>query len=324
MTSPSSNILLLSAGRRVELAQAFKAEIQSRGMVSKLYATDLSPELSAACHVADQAFRAPRVTEIGYFEFLLDLCRRENVGMAVPTIDTELIDLAHYRERFAAHGIQLIISDGALVSLCRDKRSTSKLFDKIGIDTPRIYNKGSIEFPCFAKPYDGSRSVGAVYIPDQKSITKDILNDQKIMFMEYMDRSYQEYTVDAYYDNKGILKCLVPRQRLEVRDGEISKGITRRHFVYDYLKDRLSQIEGARGCLTMQLFAKGEGERYAALEINPRFGGGFPLSYAAGANYPGWLIDEYMLGKTVDVFDGWEPDLLMLRYDAKVLVRGGA
>lgn len=293
-------------------------------MSSKLYATDLHPELSAACHVADHAFRAPRVTEAGYFEFLLDLCRRQDIGLAVPTIDTELIGLARHREIFAVHGIQLVISDESLVNLCRDKRKTSELFHRIEIDSPAIYDKDNLKFPCFAKPYDGSRSIGTIHIPDQNSITQDIINDKKLMFMEYIDRTYQEYTVDAYYDTRSMLKCLVPRQRLEVRDGEISKGVTRRHFVYDYLKDRLSRIEGARGCLTVQLFANAEGPRYAALEINPRFGGGFPLSYAAGANYPGWLIDEYLLEKTVDAFDGWESDLLMLRYDAKVLVHDGA
>jgi carbamoyl-phosphate synthase large subunit len=69
------------------------------------------------------------------------------------------------------------------------------------------------------------------------------------------------------------------------------------------------------------LFVKPDVKRYAALEINPRFGGGYPLSYAAGAKYPGWLIDEYLLNKEVPFFDGWESDLLMLRYDSQVLVK---
>ena len=115
--------------------------------------------------------------------------------------------------------------------------------------------------------------------------------------------------------------AVVPRHRLEVRDGEINKGVTRKHHVYDYLVEKLAKIKGARGCLTVQLFAHPSEKRYAALEINPRFGGGFPLSFAAGANYPGWLIDEYLLQKEIAHFDGWTSDLMMLRYDAHVLVR---
>jgi len=177
-----------------------------------------------------------------------------------------------------------------------------------------------LTFPCFVKPYDGSRSVGAEKLQNMADLSDAILADQKLMFMEYIDDSHHEYTVDAYFDRYSRLRCLVPRHRLEVRDGEISKGITRKNHVYEYLLGRLMELKGARGCLTLQIFAQPEGRRYAGLEINPRFGGGYPLSYAAKANYPGWLIEEYLLHQDIPFFDAWESDLLMLRYDAQVLV----
>lgn len=324
MALPARNVLILSAGRRVELIQAFQAELRVRLPGAQVFATDLDPGMSAACQVADRAFKAPRVTTSGYHDFLLDLCLREGVGLVAPTIDTELLGLAQQRERFAAHGVALAISDEDLVSACRDKRVSSALFEKVGVDVPHIFDRDALEFPCFAKPYDGSRSVGAVLLPTPESLTAAMLDDPKMMFLEYIDGTHKEYTVDAYYDRHGAMRCMVPRERLEVRDGEVNKGATRKHHLYAYLKDRLSNVKGARGCLTVQLFTKDDGSRYAALEINPRFGGGFPLTYAAGANYPGWLIDEYLLGKEVENFDDWEADLLMLRYDAKVMVRGQA
>lgn len=324
MALPAHNVLILSAGRRVELIQAFQTELRIRAPGAKVFATDLNPEMSAACQVADHAFKAPRVTDPGYHDFLLDLCLREGVGLVVPTIDTELLGLARNRERFDRYGVALVISDESLVSACRDKRVSSALFEAAGIDVPHILDRDALAFPCFAKPYDGSRSVGAVLLPTAESLTAKMLDDPKMMFLEFIDGTHQEYTVDVYYDRDGAMKCLVPRERLEVRDGEVNKGATRKNHVHNYLKDRLLAMKGARGCLTVQLFTKADGSRYAALEINPRFGGGFPLTYAAGANYPGWLIDEYLLGKEVEDFDGWEKDLLMLRYDAKVLVRGQA
>lgn len=278
--------------------------------------------MSAACQVADEAFAMPRVTNPSYMDKLLDLCLDCEIGLVVPTIDTELLDLARNRERFADQGIHLAISDESLIEVCRDKRRTSAFFSGLSIGTPAIYQRNRLTFPCFVKPYDGSRSVGASFVASQEALTPAMLADPKLMFMEFVDDSHQEYTIDAYYNRAGCLCCLVPRHRLEVRDGEISKGVTRRHGVYDYLKDKIAKIEGARGCLTLQLFASSDFNRYAALEINPRFGGGFPLSYTAGANYPGWLIDEYLLGRDVDFFGEWEADLMMLRYDAKVLVHG--
>ena len=324
MTAPALNVLILSCGRRVELVRAFKTELEARLPGARVLATDLKPETSAACHAADRAFTAPRVTDSGYHDFLLDLCMREGVGLVVPTIDTELLGLALSRDRFATQGVELIISSETLVSACRDKRQTSTLFTDVGIEAPLILERNALKFPCFVKPYDGSRSVGAMLLPDSQSVTPAILDDLKMMFMEFIDGTHQEYTVDAYYDRHGTLKCMVPRERLEVRDGEVNKGVTRKNYVYRYLVDKLSKVKGARGCLTVQLFAKAHGPRYAALEINPRFGGGFPRTYAAGGNYPGWLIDEYLLGKEVEPFDKWESDLLMLRYDAKIMVHGQA
>jgi len=313
------NVLLLSAGRRVELLLAFKKEIKERGLSSRVLTTDMNPIMSAACHVADQAFAMPRVTDDDYMNRLLALCKEQKVGLVIPTIDTELLGLAKARARFAVQGIQLVVSDEELINTCRDKRQTTQLFASLGIDTPKLLDRSQLTFPCFAKPYDGSRSIGATKLSKASDLTESKLDDPKLMFMEYIDRSFDEYTVDAYFDQQGRLMCLVPRHRLEVRDGEISKGVTRNNHVYRYLLERLKKVEGARGCLTIQLFSRPDGQRYAALEINPRFGGGYPLSYAAGANYPGWLIDEYLLSKEVSFFDGWEADLLMLRYDAQVL-----
>jgi len=228
--------------------------------------------------------------------------------------------LAKYREFFALEGIHIVISDEELVGACRDKRLTADLFFQIGLDSPLIYGFDHIKFPCFAKPYDGSCSVGASIVKSSNELSDSLRSDPKMMFMEFIDDSHKEYTVDAYYDRSGYLRCFVPRQRIETRGGEVSKGVTRKDHVYEYLSDKLQSLKGARGCITLQLFSNIDTGRFAALEINPRFGGGYPLSYAAGANYPGWLIDEYLFEKEIINFSDWEKDLLMLRYDAKTLI----
>jgi carbamoyl-phosphate synthase large subunit len=316
------NILILSAGRRVELVQAFSAELKTRHAGGLVFAADMNPAFSAACHVADGYFFVPRVTSADYTDKLIDLCLAHEIGLVVPTIDTELLPLSLEIERFAEKGIHLILSSAEIVELCRDKRKTSVLFESIGLPYPEIYARDAIRFPCFAKPFNGSCSIGADVIESPDQLTKKVLNDESLIFQELIDRSFIEYTVDAYYNRSGQLCCLVPRERLEVRAGEVSKGVTRKQQVYDFLLPRLSLLKGARGCITLQIFAKPEREQYYALEINPRFGGGYPLSYSARANYPGLLIDEYLYGKDILFFDDWEENLMMLRYDAKVLVYG--
>ena len=318
------NILLLSVGRRVELAQAFLAEIKSRDIAAKLLATEMNPEYSAACQVVNLAIKAPRVTDPTYIDFLLKTCAEERVGLVVPTIDTELLLLAQHRKQFESSGVHIVISDETLIQACRDKRLTADLFRQVGLDTPMIYERSAISFPCFAKPYDGSCSIGAMAIRSPGMLSDAIMKDATMMFMELIEGDFDEYTVDAYFDRHGVLRCFVPRHRIETRAGEVSKCVTRRNHVYEYLKDKLPALQGARGCITLQLFSKAATGQFAALEINPRFGGGFPLTYSAGANYPGWLIDEYLFDREIPFLIDWQSNLMMLRYDAKVLVHGCA
>jgi len=315
-----SNILITSAGRRVELVDSFKIESRKISRKIKIYCTDLNPELSPACQVADLYFRAPKVTSKEYIGFLKQICTDNSIKMIIPTIDTELLILSKYREEFLNLEINIVISDSLLIQACNNKNYTSNLFNQIDIQTPSIYNLKSLSFPCFVKPYDGNSSKGAFALYDESMLTKDILENSKNIFMELIPKSYDEYTVDVYYDKYGSLKLLVPRLRIETRAGEISKGLTSKGIVYDYLKARLFNMKGARGCITLQLFVNFKEESFKAIEINPRFGGGYPLSYAAGANFPKMLIQEYLLEESIEFIDDWEDELLMLRYDSKILI----
>lgn len=320
--STNKNILILSAGRRVELVQDFKTEAARFSDGIKVFTTDLNPALSAACHVSDGAFSVPPISADHYIDSIFNLAREHGVGLVIPTIDTELQKLADARIRFEAAGIHIVISSPELITICRDKRFTAGLFGRHGIDAPEIYDRENLTFPCFAKPYDGSRSIGAKYIHSAEDLSYELLTDPKTMFCRYIDiaNEFTEFTVDIYYDRSGRLKCAIPRERLEVRTGEVSKGATRRNSLYTQVLEKMAVLEGARGCITAQFFCKDD--TVYGIEINPRFGGGFPLTYAAGGNYPGWLMSEYLYGRDIPFFDRWEDNLIMLRYDAKVLVSG--
>lgn len=315
------NILITSAGRRVSLVNAFKNELKKYDPNAKVLTTDLYPELSAACNASDGFFKVPRVTHPDYSTELLVLCKQEHVKLVIPTIDTELLVLAQNKERFLAEGIQLLVSDTEFITVCRDKRLTNNFFVERAIEIPQIVNKNKPTFPLFIKPYDGSLSSDTFLIERAEQLTAYHLSNPKLLFMEYIDqKDYDEFTVDMYYGKDHNVKCIVPRQRLAVRGGEISKGITLKNEIVDFLKSKLYHIPGAIGCQTLQLFRHKTTARKVAIEINARFGGGFPLSYLAGANYPKWLMKEYFFKEELQYTDQWEENLLMLRYDQELLV----
>ena len=70
------------------------------------------------------------------------------------------------------------------------------------------------------------------YIKNAEELTEEILNDPKLLFMEYIDKDvYKEYTVDMYYGRDHKVKCIVPRERIKIRAGEINKGLTEKSLL---------------------------------------------------------------------------------------------
>lgn len=315
------NVLITSAGQRVSLVRAFKKELKSFFTRGKVFTTDINPVQSPACNVSDKYFAVKRVTHPEYIEDLASLCVTNGVKLIVPTIDTELQILADNKSLFDNIGAQLIVSSPSFVATCRDKRKTSEFFIQKKIEVPNAIDKKRLSFPLFIKPFDGSLSADTYLINSENELTKYHLENEKLMFMEYIDKSTnQEFTVDMYYGKDNLVKCIVPRKRISVRAGEVSKALTCKNLIVPFLKERLSHIEGAVGCLTTQLFLNEKTNGIKALEINPRFGGGYPLSYEAGANFPKSLIEEYLQNKEVEYNDSWEDNLLMLRYDDEILI----
>ena len=315
------NILITSAGKRVALTRYFKETLCRFYPDAKVFTTDMNPQMAPAGYVSDGCFKVPRVTDKDYPALLLQLCEEHGVGMVIATIDTELLLLADLKAEFADRGIYVMVSDRAFVEMCRDKRNTGAFFESHGIRVPREVDKFHPTFPLFAKPYDGSLSTNLHYIKTADELTQEILDDPKLLFMEYIDKKvYKEYTVDMYYGKDNRVKCIVPRERIEIRAGEINKGRAEKNVILHYLKERLGYIEGCIGCICVQLFFHPDTKDIVGIEINPRFGGGYPLTYMAGGNFPELLIREYFLGEQTEYSDNWKDGTLMLRYDDAVYV----
>lgn len=313
-------ILITSAGRRGELIRIWKDSVlASLGAEARIYANDLKPYLSAACQLADHSFEVCRCTEPDYPAQVLEQCLTHGIQLVIPTIDTELQALSEARKTFEAAGVQVVVSDPELVRQCRDKRRTAALFESLSIPTPKILDPAQLTFPCFMKPVGGSCSQGIKAIPSAEYLAPIDTLDSNNLFQELVPSHWIEYTLDLYYSKSGDLLGCVPRQRLEVRGGEISKGITRKDKVLQSLKNSVARLKGARGVVTLQIFVDPTREKILGIEINPRFGGGYPMSHTAGVDYPGMLIREYLLGETLDYDEGWEANLVMLRHDTMVV-----
>lgn len=315
------NILITSAGQRVSLLRFFQKELKSVSPDSKVFTVDANTSLSPACQVADAAFCVPLLSNDGYMESLKEICSEHEIKLIIPTIDTELRILASRRNELLDLGVDILVSDTEFIEICRDKRKTHVFFKDMGIKVPASIDKKNPTYPLFIKPYDGSLSKDIFKIMNSDELTDYHRNNEKFMFMELIDNTkFKEYTVDAYYNKNGSLICAIPRERIFVRGGEVNKSRTQKNILHDLMFSNLSYIKGARGCITIQFFLNEVTGDFYGIEINPRFGGGFPLSYHAGGNYPKWIIEEYLYGQKIAVNTTWKDGLLMLRYDDEIIV----
>ena len=122
-------------------------------------------------------------------------------------------------------------------------------------------------------------------------------------------------------DFTGQVRCVVPRLRIATRAGEISKGITvKNQDIMSAGKKVAEALPGAIGCLNIQCFQL-PNNQIVFIEINPRCGGGVPLSIKAGANYPQWIL-EMLIQRDVSIaIDDWQEGVVMLRHDESFFIQ---
>lgn len=287
----------------------------------------LTADQSTTCAAAvagDGHTTVPPCASAEFVPALLDLCEREQVDLLVPTIDTELTQLAAARDLFASRGVLVGVSSPDTVALAVDKRVTHAFLTSQGLPTVRqgelcdvLGDRRRWPFPFVVKPASGSGSAGVVFVrrdAQLAAVDGDVV-------VQSLARG-REYTVDVFADADGGLQGAVPRERVETRGGEVVRARTRRvPALLDVADAVVRALPAPFGVLNVQVFLDDTDDDLRIIEINPRFGGGFPLSHRAGAPFARWLL-ELALHRPVTWADGdWQDDLLMLRYDEGLFVR---
>ncbi len=318
----SRHVALHSSGRRVQLAQALqvalnKIEGYENSFVVSLDASENAP----TSFIARSSAKLPKVGETSYRSSLLDLCLKEDFELIIPTLDSDLVPLVLNREALRDIGTKLAISSEEAIQISLDKLRLSNHLKEVQIlsaDTISAKSTEELEplrFPAFIKPRYGSMSKGARRLNSPVDITKSELSKDFIV-QELL--TGPEFTVSTYVNRQG--KCIVevPRERIEVRGGEVSKARTVRFDAVEKLaRETVESLPGAFGPLNVQIMFTDQGEP-CVVEVNARFGGGDPLAWAAGADIPTWLFRETLLGEGVTRFEDWEEGVLMTRFDQAV------
>lgn len=311
------NILFTCAGRRTYLIKYFKEQLAGEGLIVGADMQLTAPALTAA----DIKEQVPAVYADDYIDNILEICHTHNIKAIICLNDLELPILANNKARFEAFGITPIVSSKEVIEICFDKYRTARYIESLGLKTPKTFinpkeakhalQNGQLQFPLVLKPRWGSGSIGIEFVSTMdeleevyaillKKVKKSILatasqGDEYILIQEKIQG--QEYGVDVMNDLKGQNRGVSVKKKLAMRAGETDKAQTVDNATIREIGHILGENLHHIGNLDVDIFER-KGE-YFVLELNPRFGGGFPFSYEAGANFPKAII-EWLKGNEIE------------------------
>lgn len=319
-----NNIMFCSCGRRVQLLRFLK---ESLGNECKIIGADNSP-IAPALYVSDQGYVVPRISEPGYIDKILDICRANEVKAITTLIDPEIEILSNNRELFLQNGILPLCPSRETAMYCFDKYEFYRYLTKNDIRTVLTYDsmesfsdglmKGDIDFPVFIKPRTGSGSMG-IHKVDSMEVLQKLWaeNEYTYIIQEFMD--CDDCDADIYIDcisHKPV--AAFSKHKLETKIGGASKTISFKDpKLFDFI-EKISKVLEFNGPVDMDFWCK-DGEYYLS-EVNPRFGGAYLHAYGAGVDFFK-LIANNMCGiENESIIGNYNEDVLMMMYDGVVII----
>jgi carbamoyl-phosphate synthase large subunit len=313
------NILLTSAGRRNYIVDYFKKSLAGIG---KVYAAN-STEISAALIAADKSFLVPPIISPNYIQTLINICHDYKIDAIIPLFDLDLPVLASAREKFAQHGISVVVSSSEVIEICNDKWKTHKFLIQIGIPTPKSFidlesvvtaiEQRLINYPLIIKPRWGMGSIGLMEAENQKELEVFYSKVQRTIKRSYLAEisedepshsvliqeklTGKEYGLDIVNDLRGEYVTTFVKEKIAMRSGETDAAVTVYSPQLKALGETLAFHLKHIANLDADVFV--DDKKSYVLELNPRFGGGYPFSHLAGADIPSAIV-AWLQHKTPD------------------------
>ena len=317
------NILILAAGTRNKIVQYFKRTFDG---VGKIVATDAST-LGPAIYDADKYYTVPPITEPGYIDKILDICKKEHISGVLSLIDPELSLLAANEEKFKEIGATIIGSSYDLCEMALDKMQMYEWLKNHGYNCARSWmdkeefykavDAGEVSYPVFVKPYRGSASISISKVNDKETVDLLFAHEDDLMIQEFLDG--QEIGADVYIDLiSGEVVSIFTKRKIKMRAGETDKAVSFKNPELFTLIEKFVLEAGYRGQIDIDIFEI-NGEYYIS-EVNPRFGGGYPHAYESGCDHMKLILNNLQGIVNEKNIGAYEDGIYMMKYnDVKIV-----
>jgi carbamoyl-phosphate synthase large subunit len=288
-----TSVLFTCAGQRVDMIRAFRAALQDEGRGGVVVASDLNA-LAPALYHADVRVLAPRVDDPAYVPSLLDVCREHAIRAVIPLTDLDQRILAEARDAFAAEGATVVASDPDVADRCGDKHAAHRFFEGHGIPSPRTWlpselpPPAELRYPVLVKSRRGFGSRD-IYRADTAEHLRFFLDYTRVPSMVQELCGGEEFSIDVLCDLDGRCLSAIPRSMIESKGGESIKGRSLDDPELVAFGALVAETLPIKGPGTIQCFRTAPG-RHEVTDVNPRFGGAFPLPVEAGGGYPALVL----------------------------------
>ena len=272
-------VLFTCAGQRVDIVSAF-----SRAGALTV-AADADPLAPTLFHAHRKAL-VPRVDDPGYVAALAALVREHDVRLVVPLTDLDQVLLARARAELAP--ALVLVPEAETCERMGDKYLAHLFFEEHGLPSPRGWLPGEVpddvRWPVLVKARlgFGSRHIYRAAGPDELAF--HLARTPVPSFVQEACRG-EEFSIDVFCDLDGRCLNAIPRTMIQSKGGESIKGMSIRDWALIEHGARVAETVGIRGPANVQCFREPDGS-LPVTDVNPRFGGAFPLPLAAGSRYP--------------------------------------
>lgn len=305
-------VLMLGGARRVSMAQTLKESGERLGYNVEIVSYELMEEVPIA--LVGKVVVGLRWNDSGVVEDIVRVAREHDARIILPFVDGAIEVAAKCRSFLP--DVFIPVSPVEISETMFDKVAAAEAFKNAGLPIPKTYSVLNAEMPAIAKPRKGSASRGIKVFHNIEDLMH-LANLSDYLVQEYIV-DCEEYTVDCYVDAAGQILVTVPRLRIEVMGGEVTRTRTVREPRLQQMSHDVINAFGLRGPVTLQFLRDPATDRFLLMEVNPRLGGGVICSIYAGAPIPDYILRE-SLGASLQPCDDWADGTLMARYQKEAI-----
>lgn len=311
------NILFLGAGKRVSLFEKLKENFGKIGIETKFYSIELNKEVPISYY--SEVIIGTKFDNVYFQDFLIDIVKQKHINIVIPCMDSAVNALSLCKNiLWSNFQCMALVSNNSVCNNFVDKVKAAEIFRNNEINHPKTItssNLGMAKYPLIAKPKNGYGAHGQTIIQNYLGISGFVDND-KYLLQEFV-KCDTEYTVDCYIAKNNKIISIIPRKRLEIVGGEVSRTeVVKNQKIIDYSEMILSKFNFF-GPITIQMLNT---DTPTVIEINCRFGGGVIASFIAGCEFGKWIYND-LIGQENCRYDSWNYDFIMARANREFIFK---